>query len=126
MSLIQIQKQYERIPSFTCKEECNDCCGPVPFTTEEWAILTPEEQAKPLVSTRCQFASKNGCTIYDRRPLLCRLYGTVAEPKMTCPHGCGPEKKLTAWQGQTIMRYYLKHERAQDPLADMSWALGIG
>ena len=123
--LIQIQKQYERIPSFGCIPGCTDCCGPVPFSEAEWARLTPEEQAKPLVTHRCQFVGPTGCTIYDRRPLLCRLFGTVNEPKMTCSHGCGPEQTLTPIQGRTIMRHYLKHAKAQDPLRDLRWAEGL-
>lgn len=124
-ALIQIQQQYARIPTFTCIPGCNECCGVVPFTESEWALLTPEEQAKPLVSARCQFATETGCSIYERRPLLCRLFGTVNDQKMTCWKGCGPEQKLTAQQGRTIMRKYLQHPRAQDPLRDLTWATGL-
>jgi len=44
---------------------------------------------------------------------------------MTCSHGCGPEQKLTPIQGTTIMRHYLKHAKAQDPLRDLRWAEGL-
>lgn len=121
MSLIQIQKQYERIPSFTCKQGCTECCGVVPFTEEEWALLTPEEQSRESKGLECRFKGANGCTIYDRRPMLCRLFGSVDDKKLTCWHGCGPEKKLTAIQGLTIMRHYLKIKKAYDPLADLGY-----
>ena len=123
-SLIQIQKQYERLPSFVCKADCNECCGPVPFTEAEWALLTLEEQAKPLVSTKCQFATATGCSIYERRPLLCRLFGTVDDERTRCWHGCRPEKLLNRQQGLTIMRHYLKHPRVQDPLRQTQWLRG--
>ncbi len=107
MSLIQIQKQYERIPSFTCKTGCTDCCGPVPFTDTEWALLTPEEQNRPFNGLTCKFVSAEGCTIYDRRPLMCRIFGTVED--LQCPHGCRPDTLLTKMQGQTIVRHYRKY-----------------
>lgn len=110
MSLIQIQKQYERIPSFTCKTGCTDCCGPVPFTSEEWALLTPEEQAQEPNGVTCQFASSAGCQIYDRRPLMCRLFGTVDEERMRCPNGCKPDHMMSDQQGKTIVRHYHKNE----------------
>lgn len=123
MNLIKIQRQYERIPSFTCKEGCTECCGVVPFTEEEWAQLTPEEQQRPTKGLVCRFKGEHGCTIYDRRPMLCRLFGAVDSEKMTCWHGCGPEKKLTAMQGWTIMRHYLKFTRVYDPLTDAEFLM---
>lgn len=120
--LIQIEKQYARLPSFTCKDGCTKCCGPVPFTESEWARLTPEEQARPVPPWRCQFVSETGCTIYDRRPLICRMFGAVDAPKMTCPEGCAPTNKLTDRQGATMMRHYLKEPLAYDPLVDLRWA----
>jgi Fe-S-cluster containining protein len=34
----------------------------------------------------------NMCTIYDIRPMICRIFGLVK--KMRCPHGCKPTKWL--------------------------------
>lgn len=118
MSLIQIQRQYERIPTFQCKTGCTECCGNVPFTKEEWDQLTPEEQARPTQGLTCRFKGDSGCTIYDRRPMLCRLFGAVDDPKLTCWHGCRPAQPLTKIQGATIMRHYLKLQRIYDPLTD--------
>lgn len=118
-ALIQIKKQYERIPSFECIPGCVSCCGPVPFAEAEWAQLT---DPPPLTTHRCQFASETGCTIYEHRPLLCRLFGTVDTPKLLCPYGKRPETLMTERQGATIMRHFLKHPLGQDPMADLSWA----
>lgn len=120
MSLIQIQRQYERIPTFTCKEGCTDCCGPVPFTVDEWEQIPPDKR-KPLTSHRCQYSGPTGCEIYEVRPLLCRLFGTVKEEGLTCWHGCAPQQKLTAIQGRTMLRHYLKEPLAQDPLHNLVW-----
>ncbi|MDH5667750.1 MAG: hypothetical protein OEY86_07055 [Nitrospira sp.] len=115
--LLQIQKQYERIPSFQCREGCTDCCGPVPFTVVELSQI----EARPFTGLRCQYASSHGCTIYKHRPLMCRLFGTVDTPQLRCWHGKRPDVMLSAIQGSTIMRHYLKHPMGQDPLQDQSW-----
>ena len=114
-ALIQIQRQYERIPSFVCIEGCTDCCGPVPMTAAEATQI----EIKPYDGLRCQYATKSGCSIYEHRPLLCRLFGTVDHEKLRCPHGKRPAELLTHRQGDTIMRHYLKHEMVADPLVEL-------
>lgn len=41
------------------------------------------------------FSSEEGCVIYPVRPALCRLFGVVDAPAMTCPHGARADKLLT-------------------------------
>jgi Fe-S-cluster containining protein len=37
----------------------------------------------------CSMLDEHGrCTVYDIRPMICRLYGTMET--MPCPHGCLP------------------------------------
>lgn len=117
--LRMIHDQYTRIPSFECLPGCTDCCGPVPITNAELTLITP----KPFrdQDTHCQYQVDGGCGIYEHRPLLCRLFGTVDDPRLRCPHGKRPEKLLTAYQGGTIMRKYLQHPLGQDPLRDLRW-----
>lgn len=102
------------IPDFTCKTGCHDCCGLVPFTEAEKtraAALRPMEQWEPfmegcwvarsaLATFRCPFVTASGCGIYEARPMVCRLFGAVDHPDMTCPHGCGPKRKLTETQSR--------------------------
>ncbi len=47
-----------------------------------------------------------GCAIYDDRPFLCRLYGTV--PSLTCPHGRAPAKMLSIGEERAFMHSYLE------------------
>lgn len=117
--LQMIKDQYKRIPTFECIPGCVDCCGPVPMTVAEQTLITPLPFRDG--NTRCQYATACGCSIYEHRPLLCRLFGTVDEPKLRCPHGKRPAQLLTAYQGGTIMRKYLQHPLGQDPMADLSW-----
>ena len=36
----------------------------------------------------CVHLGPNGCTVYDERPLICRLFGTTKT--LPCPNGRGP------------------------------------
>jgi Fe-S-cluster containining protein len=38
----------------------------------------------------CRYLKKARCTIYDVRPLICRLYGAASG--LECPHGCRPAR----------------------------------
>ncbi len=97
------------IPTFDCKPGCHGCCGLVPFSTKEKnaaAKLRPLEQWEPflggawvptsaLATFTCPFVTKDGCGIYEARPMVCRLFGAVDHPNMICPEGCGPKRKIS-------------------------------
>lgn len=95
-----------KIPEMTCIPGCHDCCGAPPFSRREqrqvhieaqmrgikWMELPDDGAAVPYGKTEslvCPFLGQNGCTIYEKRPLMCRLFGHVDHPRMKCPHGCG-------------------------------------
>lgn len=101
---------YAKIPEFRCIEGCTDCCGPVPWSEHELRAaglpaIPPERPDKV-----CQFSLRGRCDIHDRRPLMCRLYGTVED--LRCPHGRGPLKLLSVEEGHGIVRRYKR--MAQD------------
>ncbi len=86
---------------------CGECCGPIPF--EQSFLLSNkhlyQEQPvgidyifAPLVvpmtkTLECVFLHKKTkrCMVYDNRPEVCRLQGTI--PKLPCP-------KLQAIEGE--------------------------
>jgi hypothetical protein len=81
-----------QIPSFECVPGCHDCCGPVTTSSEEMARLprkTFAEQEAALNELNCVHLGPNGCTVYDERPLICRLFGTTES--LPCPNGRRPE-----------------------------------
>jgi Fe-S-cluster containining protein len=99
----QLESLRRQIPAFACKPGCFACCGPVPWTKVEWDEI-PGRLHKKATKMVCPYASEKGCEIYEYRPLLCRLFGTV--PKMTCPHGCRPLVMLSKTQEDEIMNQY--------------------
>lgn len=110
MSRIKHRRLYKKIPEFRCKDGCNECCGPVPLTDWEAKRLGVKGNMTPTKegSLTCIFSTKNGCKVYDKRPFMCRLFGTAKESRLECPKGCGPKTPLTDAQAASITTEYLK------------------
>lgn len=93
----KIRTLRQQIPTFECVPGCHDCCGPVTTSPEEMARLPRKsraEQDAALEALDCVHLGPNGCTVYDERPLICRLFGTTAS--LPCPRGQGPESPTEA------------------------------
>lgn len=101
------ERLYEKIPSFRCKPGCTDCCGPVPFSRWEWGRVLDKRKGDPR-TWDCPYAVGGRCEIYEKRPLICRLFGAADVELLRCPHGCGPEQKLSAEEAEEIINEYLK------------------
>lgn len=100
------KKLYDQIPEFSCVPGCNDCCGPIPFSRWEWKRIKDKRPANGL---ECPYVNADGlCDIYYQRPFMCRLFGTVDNQRLICPHGCGPGKMLTDKQGKELTDKYLE------------------
>lgn len=105
---MKLSKIYNKIPTFNCKPGCSDCCGIAPFARREWARVADKRQAYGI---KCPYVGEHGCDIYEQRPVICRIYGAVDE--LPCPHGCGPERRLTRaetyklvtkiWKGDEVL-----------------------
>lgn len=108
-----------KIPTFQCKTGCTDCCGIAPFNDNEKDAamqrfpliqferneIAPETWTPSIAveTANCPFIKDGGCAIYDIRPLTCRLFGAVDDPRMECWHGCGPKKKLSETHSRQII-----------------------
>lgn len=104
---MNIETLYSKIPGFACKPGCTDCCGPVPFSKLEWDRVQEKRMGKGM---DCPYANTaSGCDVYDQRPLICRLFGAVEDERLECPHGCGPEVRLSEAEGRILVRAY--HEQ---------------
>ncbi len=102
----KLAELYEAIPDFNCKEGCNDCCGCVPVANVEAenAGIKAGLTATKLGTMDCVHSTPNGCSIYDDRPFMCRLFGTTE--KMKCPHGCKPDKMLNDKRAAKLTERY--------------------
>lgn len=89
--IAELKKLHDQIPSFKCIKGCTDCCGPVFMTELELSLIGFQRIPH---STKCPYAQKGGCSIYDRRPIICRLFGVVNDKFLTCSFGKGPALKL--------------------------------
>lgn len=98
------KRLYDKIPTFDCKPGCSDCCGIVPFSIWEWGQVPHKDHAPGCL--KCPYVTADDCSIYPDRPMMCRLFGAVDRPMLTCPHGCGPERKLTEAEAQEILKEY--------------------
>jgi len=80
----------------------------VPLSTEEALCLgTPgKEMTIADENLDCEYLKDNKCSVYDRRPLLCRLFGII--PGMPCPAGGKPERMLNTKEEDKIIESYRK------------------
>lgn len=99
-----IRRIRKVIPTMKCKNGCHDCCGPVMFSEWEWGRVS---QLKVSMAG-CPYLKDDGCSIYDERPVICRLFGSTVEvSRMMCPYGYKPSRPLTETEMSNIMREYL-------------------
>lgn len=90
---------YAQIPDVNCKGLCQECCGPVLMSKTERKLIKVEVAHDPETLT-CNQLVDGRCSIYEDRPLVCRLWGAV--PEMPCPFGCEPT--LTSEAGHALVR----------------------
>jgi Fe-S-cluster containining protein len=96
-----------------CKGLCHESCHKdvIPATATPREIERIGEHAGDLIPASdcdaCPLLTAAGrCRAYEVRPLLCRLWGMVADPLMICPH-CRPDRYLT---NEEVMRIWEKLE----------------
>jgi hypothetical protein len=102
----QVREVYDMVPEVVCKGLCHDTCTSVGAAPLERAVirerhgveLGPAIPSKQLAelddrgeAPRCPALSAlNTCSVYQHRPLICRLYG--ADAGLPCAHGCVPAR----------------------------------
>lgn len=108
-----LEQIYAKIPAVNCKRLCAEACGPIPMEHAEYVRIFGKPfmgtlfAGKPMivnpVNGSCPKLSRDGlCRVYDQRPAICRLFGTVYG--MACSHGCQPERWLTDDEAHAILR----------------------
>ncbi|MGJ8670524.1 MAG: YkgJ family cysteine cluster protein [Oceanococcus sp.] len=106
-----VDRLRECIPTFECVPGGHDCCGPVTTSSEEMSRLhmkTDAEHDAAISDFNCVHLGPKGCTVYNERPLICRLFGTAA--KMACPNGRGP-KRMVDPEFKHQVHFYIANTR---------------
>jgi uncharacterized protein len=92
----KLDELYATLPTVECKGLCHGACGVVTMSREEWKRICDRLGHAPKgdETLRCPMLdADNRCSVYDIRPLICRLYG-VADG-LPCEHGCMPSAPLS-------------------------------
>ena len=110
-----VRELYERVPALACQGRCQDSCGPIEMSTIERKVLDDRGFHIPPVTMKslpllivsqsmCPALSEGRCSVYDDRPMLCRLWGATVD--MSCPWGCEPIEGplLDSAQGRQLLR----------------------
>ena len=103
----KLQRLYSKLPRLNCQKKCQDSCGPIAMTGTEHRAILERTGLKRVYCNKdtmnCGLLRDGVCSVYDIRPLICRLWGIVDNPKMKCPHGCIPDYWLTDRQAHAFM-----------------------
>jgi Fe-S-cluster containining protein len=81
-----------------CITDCNnECCGIVPIPIQKYNIFKRKIKKKIVDTMRleghivlmtedgsCAFLNDKECSIYNNRPMICKLYGTIE--RLQCPY----------------------------------------
>jgi Fe-S-cluster containining protein len=110
---------YKQFPAMACRPGCLDCCrGYAPAMSKwEWDQIRHPGKIATASVRDCPFITEAGCAIYARRPIICRMFGTVDKEELknheiadtltlACPHGCQPEVPLPARAALEILIVY--------------------
>ncbi len=104
-ALEELARLYAGLPTVECRGYCAAACGPILMSRLEWGRIerkVPKGRLDPATLVCPMLDDAGRCTVYARRPLVCRLYG-VAEG-MECPFGCVPTRRLTKVEAFELMR----------------------
>lgn len=93
-----LERIYRAVPAVSCQGLCAAACGPVDMSTAEreriaarGVMIPPPQKALEAIlagerTADCPALLNGRCSVYEDRPLICRLWGAVQS--MPCPHGC--------------------------------------
>jgi Fe-S-cluster containining protein len=94
-----------QLPSMRCDDGCGLCCGINFIRNHEYRRiegLVRIRGIKPLrQGTRCPLYIEGKCSIYEGRPLVCKLFGHVEQ--LNCPRGYNvniPKDQQVIWRQQ--------------------------
>jgi len=98
-----LEALYAELPQMECTGQCESYCGPLVMTRTEFDLIKQETGVRPTVNQaeKCIFLRNGRCSIYNIRPLICRMWGQAEN--IMCPWGCKSERPLTQKEGQDFI-----------------------
>ena len=96
----ELEELYAQIPDIDCKGRCHTSCGPIRMSDRERSRIKETYKVTirnssgydypPQRVPSCPALTEDKrCSVYDLRPLICRLWGAVEG--MPCTYGCRPK-----------------------------------
>lgn len=105
---------YAQIPPVECHPGCHACCGVVPFAVAELKAAGLERV--DYAGSVCSLLGEGGCTIYEHRPFMCRIFGASHDVSLMCPYaGKEDVKRLGLKQTRYLANEYRKFKQAENP-----------
>jgi len=103
----KISELYKEIPRSVCKKDCVKCCSNmIQFTPSECDAMGGYEY-----DGFCSHVKNGKCSIYERRPFVCRIYGTS---EMLRCNDCTPERFLSEEETVDIVHRYTQIKRKEE------------
>lgn len=101
--LKRLRALYAALPKLDCKGLCSASCETVIDMSlaerariERMIGVQLPNWMRQQRGRRCPLLMPTGrCSVYSIRPMVCRLYGLGEHARMSCPHGCEPERRLS-------------------------------
>jgi hypothetical protein len=88
----ELDALYASVPEIDCKGLCVDSCGSMGMAPIEQRRIAERGVRLPLFAAfqdHCPALVDGRCSVYEVRPMICRLWGAVEG--MKCPYGCTPD-----------------------------------
>ncbi len=103
--LERLDALYAELPHLDCQGKCQEVCGLIPASTaERWRIMGHLGRAPAQEGLTCPLLAAGRCSVYEIRPLICRLWGLVEDDeRMRCRFGCVPDRWLTAAEAHGLL-----------------------
>jgi Fe-S-cluster containining protein len=75
----------------TCIKGCGKCCGIAVSNGQNFVQIinyAKQHGIEPIKQgSQCPWYQNGGCTVYEVRPVTCRLFGKIDHPMMRCHEG---------------------------------------
>lgn len=102
--LRKIDEIYRQLPTIQCQGKCSESCGPILMSDAEEKRIVDAVGHEPDFGPdlKCNLLQCNRCSVYEIRPLICRLWGLVKA--MRCPFGCVPDRWLPEEESRRLLK----------------------